>query len=94
MTDVEFDITLTGAADSGALFDPLEVEMLLESTKQHLTEHILERLGDSTCDLHGKGATVRVVGTYDQDSEQIDFAYDIQACCNLMIMRAAGLLSH
>ena len=93
MTDVEFDIVLTGdAPESGALLDPLEIKQLLASTQHHIAEHIHKRLDGQTCDIHGQEARVIVTGSYDLDSEQLDVQYNIEACCNLMIMKSAALL--
>lgn len=93
MVDIQFDMTLTGdSPESGALLDPLEIRQLLESTQHHIAQHIHNRLDDATCDVHGEAPRVIVTGAYDLDSEQLDVQYNIEACCNLMIMKSAALL--
>lgn len=93
MVDIQFDIKLTGdSPESGALLDPLEIRQLLESTQHHIAEHIHRRLDGQTCDIHDQEPRVIVTGTYDLDSEQLDVQYNIEACCNLMIMKSAALL--
>lgn len=93
MVDIQFDITTAGdSPESGALLDPLEVRQLLESTQHHIAQHIRNRLEDQTCDIHGQPPRVIVTGVYDFESEQLDVQYNIEACCNLMVMKAAALL--
>jgi len=93
MVDIQFDIKLTGdSPESGALLDPLEIRQLLESTQHHIAEHIHKRLDGEVCDVHGQEPRVIVTGAYDLDSEQLDVQYNIEACCNLMIMKSAALL--
>lgn len=93
MVDVQFDMKLTGdSPESGALLDPLEIRQLLESTQHHIAQHIQNRLGGQVCEEHGEAPRVIVTGSYDLDGEQLDVQYNIEACCNLMIMRAAALL--
>jgi hypothetical protein len=93
MVDVQFDITLTGdSPEAGALLDPLEIRMLLESTQHHIAQHVQNRLDGQTCDVHGEAPRVIVTGAYDLDTEQMDVQYNIEACCNLMIMKSAALL--
>lgn len=93
MVDVQFEMTLTGdSPESGALLDPLEIRQLLESTQHHIATHIHARLDGHTCDIHGQEPRVIVTGAYDLDTEQLDVQYNIEACCNLMIMKSAALL--
>lgn len=93
MVDIQFDIRLTGdSPESGALLDPLEIRQLLESTQHHIAQHIHNRLDGQICEEHGQAPRVIVTGTYDLDGEQLDVQYNIEACCNLMIMRSAALL--
>lgn len=93
MVDVQFDINLTGdSPDSGALLDPLEIRQLLDTTQHHVAQHIRSRLDGQTCDIHGQEPRVIVTGAYDLDAEQLDVQYNIEACCNLMVMRSAALL--
>ncbi len=93
MVDIQFDITTTGESpESGALLDPLETRQLLESTQHHIATHIHNRLDGHVCDVHGEPPRVIVTGTYDLDSEQLDVQYNVEACCNLMVMKSAALL--
>jgi hypothetical protein len=93
MVDIQFDIALTGESpESGALLDPLEIRQLLDSTQHHIAQHIHNRLDGQTCEVHGEPPKVIVTGAYDLDTEQLDVQYNIEACCNLMIMRSAALL--
>lgn len=91
--DIEIDIHIDGEALDDALLDPYEVEVLLETTKAQIRDHIQRSLAGQVCDEHGQPPRVLVTGTYSSETEQIDFSYNVEACCNLMTMKTAALLS-
>lgn len=91
--DIEIDIQIDGEALDDALLDPYEVEMLLDTTRAQIREHIQRSLAGQVCDEHGQTPRVLVTGTYSSETEQIDYTYSIEACCNLMTMKTAALLS-
>jgi hypothetical protein len=93
MVEIEFQLDIEGDTGPDSLFDAQEVEELLDSTRAQIRQHILKRLGTLEYDEHNQPVKVLVIGTYDTDTEQIEFSYNIDACCNLMTMRAAALLS-
>lgn len=94
MVDITFNLAVTGETPAdGAWLDPLEIDMLLESTRRQIETHIHSRLDGVVCDVHGEGPRVVVSGGYDLATEQLDVSYDVQACCNLMIMKSAALLA-
>lgn len=92
MLDIEINLRIEGDDNDAPLLDPYEVELLLDTTRAQTRQHIQRRLGDAVCDEHGEAPRVIVSGTYRLDTEQLDLSYSIEACCNLMTMRAAALL--
>ncbi len=93
MVEIEFQFDIQGDTSADSLFDPHEIEELLDTTRTQIRHHILKRLSDLEADEHDQPVKVLVVGHYDADTEQIEYSYNIDACCNLMTMRAAALLS-
>ncbi|MBW7877736.1 MAG: hypothetical protein H3C32_00365 [Anaerolineae bacterium] len=93
MVDILFELAVTGeSSDNGAWLDPLEIDLLLESTRRQIETHIHNRLDGIACDIHGETPRVIVRGGYDLATEELNVGYDVQACCNLMIMKSAALL--
>lgn len=94
MIQVEFNIQVVDESQHETpLLDETEVRLLLESTQAHLNRHIQKRLADFVCDEHGETPRVVVNGTYSLDTEQMEISYNVDACCNTMVMRTAALLS-
>lgn len=94
MIDVEFDIQMDdSAAPDDALMDEFELQMLLEHTYAQLEEHIQRSLGDLRCAEHGQQPKVRIVGTYSLETEQLDFSYDLDTCCQTLLAQAIAALN-
>jgi hypothetical protein len=93
MVEIDFQLDVQGQTGANGLFEPQEIDELLDSTRSQIRQHILQRLSTLEYDEHNQPVKVLVIGTYDADTEQIEFTYNIDACCNLMTMRAAALLS-
>jgi hypothetical protein len=91
--EVQFDIHVVGQGHEDALLDEFEVQMLLENTMAHLEQHVQDRLAGQICEEHGQAPKVLISGTYSLEDEQLDVSYNVEACCNPMIMRSIGLLT-
>jgi hypothetical protein len=93
MAEIEFHIQIEGVESDEQLLDPDEIDMLLDSTRAQIREHIQKRLGGFACEEHGQPPKVIVSGTYSLETEQLEYSYRIEACCNRMTMQTAALLS-
>lgn len=93
MVEIEFQIRIEGEFTDEALLDADEVDILLDTTRAQIREHVMRRLGDTECVEHGQPATIVVDGVYSLETEQLEYSYNIKACCNSMTMRTAALLS-
>lgn len=93
MLDIEINITIEGDDTETPLLDTYEVDMLLDTTRAQIRQHIQQRLGGYVCEEHDQAPRIVVTGTYSLDTEQLDYTYNIEACCNLMTMRTAALLA-
>lgn len=92
MTEIEFQIIAENSTDD-PLLDADELDLLLDSTRAQIRQHIQQRVGAYVCEEHGRAAKIIVRGTYAPDTEQLDISYNVEACCNLMTMRVATMLS-
>lgn len=93
MAEIAFDIQIEGEMSDDQLLDQEEIDMLLDSTRAQIREHILRRLGSYTCSEHGQPPKILVSGKFSLETEQLEYSYNIEACCNLMTMQTASLLS-
>lgn len=98
MIEIDFDLQISDDAGGGGTLadtwlDPLEVELLLETTKTQTRDHIQRRLAGLRCEAHDQAPRLLVTGRYSSESEQLELSYHIEACCNLMTMRTAALLA-
>jgi hypothetical protein len=93
MAEIAFDIHIEGESSDDSFLDGEAIDMLLDSTRAQIREHILRRVGGYICSEHGQPPKILVSGTYSFDTEQLEYSYNIEACCNLMTMQTASLLS-
>jgi hypothetical protein len=91
---IEFQITIEG--DSTAddpLIDEVELADLLDHTRAQVTRQVSDRLGDLRCEEHDSPPRVIVSGTYSRETEQLDLAYHIDACCQRLLLRSVAALN-
>jgi len=91
---IDFNIALddTQTADS-PLFDEFELGQMLDHTKAQIIQFLQTRLGDLRCPSHDQPAKVRVDGVYNAETEQLDFNYHIDTCCQMFLMQAIKVLN-
>lgn len=93
MAEIEFRIQIDGESSDDALLDRDEVDILLDTTRAQIREHIQNRLGSEVCEEHGQPPHIIIDGMYSLDTEQLEYSYNVEACCNRMTLQTAARLS-
>jgi hypothetical protein len=93
MVKIEYDFDTEGIQHDAPFLDPYEVGLMFEQTKRSLGQALERKLGNMSCDEHGAEPTVRLVGRYNQEREELDVHYDIDTCCKLFMVRVVKLLN-
>jgi len=91
---ISFDIRIDDSqtADS-PLFDEFELAQMLDHTKAQIIQYVQTQLGALRCPSHNEAPVVRVDGVYNADTEQLDFKYHIDTCCQMFLMQAIAALN-
>ncbi|MCU0479901.1 MAG: hypothetical protein MUE54_01660 [Anaerolineae bacterium] len=94
MIQITFNIRMDDdQTPDSPLFDEFELAQMLDHTKAQITQFLQTRLGDLRCPSHDQLASVRVDGAYNTDTEQLDFNYHIDTCCQMFLMQAIAALN-
>jgi hypothetical protein len=91
---IAFNIAIDSnqTADS-PLFDEFELGQMLDHTKAQIVQFVQTQLGALRCPSHDQQPSVRVDGVYDSETEQLDFQYHIDTCCQMFLMQAITALN-
>lgn len=94
MIQITFNISIDESqVPDSPLFDEFELAQMLDHTKAQIVQFLQTRLGSLRCPTHDELARVRVDGVYNTDTEQLDFQYHIDTCCQMFLMQAIGVLN-
>ena len=93
--DIEFDFIVEGTErpDADRLLTGYELDMLFEHTRQQTRKEFTRKLDGMMCDEHGEPPHVKVTGTYNAETEDMDVAYHIDTCCKLFLARIIKTLN-
>ncbi len=75
------------------LLDPLETERMLKHTKEQIRHHIQVSLNDVCCEVHSQPPSVKVIGMYSRESEQMDLSYHVDTCCKSFLLQVVARLN-
>lgn len=93
MTAVVIKWLLDGQpTELNAVEDEYLAEMLAHTAEQ-TRQDVRRRLADLRCPQHNNEPRVTVTASYDSAAEQLELSYHIDACCSLLLMRAAQALN-
>lgn len=94
MIQITFNIAIDSSEMTDSpLFDEFERGQMLDHTKAQIVQFVQTQLGALRCPSHDQQPSVRVGGAYDSDTEQLDFQYHIDTCCQMFLMRAITALN-
>lgn len=77
--------------------DAVEDETLAEMlayTGEQIQEQVRHKAGDLRCEEHGGAPRITVTATYDSAAEQMELAYHVDACCQMLLLRTVQALNH
>lgn len=94
MIQITFNIHIDESqVPDSPLFDEFELAQMLDHTKAQIVQFLQTRLGGLRCPTHDEAPRVRVDGVYHADSEQLDFQYHLDTCCQMFLMQAIAMLN-
>ncbi len=67
---------------------------MLAHTGEQVRRQVERQIGDMRCEDHGGHPHVTVTGTYTTDTEQMELAYHVDSCCQMLLLRAVQALNH
>ena len=83
--------------DRPVTVDEVEDEYLaemLEHTSAQIRRQVERQVGEMRCEEHGGQPKVTVTGTYTTDVDQMELSYHVDACCQMLLLRAVQALNH
>jgi hypothetical protein len=94
MIVVAFDISVDSSGiQDDPLLDQHEIEMMLEHTRAQINNHVQSALGAMRCEVHGQPPAIRVTGVYSLETEQLDVSYNVDTCCQPLLLKAVMALN-
>jgi hypothetical protein len=84
---------ISGVGDDDPLFDPYEIQWLLDDTRQRLEQDLTRQLGTLVCAEHQQAPQLHLKIVYDALSEQLDVQYHIETCCPLFRVQVVKTLN-
>lgn len=76
-----------------ALADEALAEMLTYTGEQ-IEAQVQQTVGDLRCEEHGGAPRITVTATYDSAREQMELAYHVDTCCQMLLLRTVQALNH
>ena len=67
---------------------------MLEHTRAQIERQVERQLGDMVCEEHGGHPRVTVTGMYTSDVDQMELSYNVDSCCQRLLLRAVQALNH
>lgn len=93
MVKIEYDFVTEGVEQATPYLDSYEISLMFEQTKQSLGKAIEGKLTGVVCAEHEAEPTIRLVGRYNHETEDMDVSYHIDTCCKLFMVRVVKLLN-
>lgn len=94
MLKIDYDFDTEGEAHEDAYFDPYELNMLFEQTRQSLDTGLRRKLEGVVCKEHNQPPSITITGRYDQETEQMDINYHVDTCCQMFLVRVVSMLNN
>ena len=67
---------------------------MMAHTSAQIQQQVERQIGDMQCEEHGGHPKVTVTGMYTTDTEQMELSYHVDACCQMLLLRAVQALNH
>jgi hypothetical protein len=67
---------------------------MLAHTGEQIREQVMRKTSDLRCAEHGNAPRITVTATYESASEQMELAYHVDACCQMLLLRTVQALNH
>ena len=91
--EIEFDLRTRGEALPDAFLDSYELELMFDATRRSIRAGLQRKLADLRCAEHQQPPQFRITGVYDNQSEQMDVQYHVDACCQPFLLRVMQVLN-
>lgn len=89
---LDFDLRWTGEAASASALNTADVEELFYATCADVSRTLERKLAGVRCVEHDAEPLVRVIMSYDRDTDQMDVSYNVEACCPPFLLRVVQIL--
>lgn len=90
---ISFDFATEGEALADPFLDTYELHIMFEQTEADLRGSITRRLQQMRCPEHGAAPRIHITGRYDNEAEELDVRYHVDACCKLFTLRVIQALN-
>ncbi len=90
---IDFDLRSEGEALPDAFLDARGLDQLFDSTRQSVGAGLRRKFHKVVCREHGAAPRFKISGVYDNEVEQMEIQYHVDACCQRFLLQVMQTLN-